>query len=74
MWDLPDTHLLFSFRALFTSKLGLNLKKKLVKYHFWNIVLYDAAMWTLRKVDQKYVESFAVWCWTRMEISWTDHV
>jgi hypothetical protein len=32
-------------------------------------------MWTLRKVDQKYVENFEMWCWRRMEkISWTDHV
>jgi hypothetical protein len=36
--------------------------------------LYGAAMWTLRKVDQKYLESFEMWCWTRMEIIWTDHV
>ena len=25
--------------------------------------------------DQKYLESFEMWCWRRMEkISWTDHV
>jgi hypothetical protein len=25
--------------------------------------------------DQKYLESFKMWCWRRMEkISWTDHV
>jgi hypothetical protein len=30
---------------------------------------------TLLAVDQKYKESFDVWCWRRMEkISWTDHV
>ena len=30
--------------------------------------------WTLRKVDQKYLESFEM-CWIRMEkISWTDRV
>jgi hypothetical protein len=34
-------------------------------------------MWTLRKVlvDQKYLESFEMWCWRRIEkISWTDRV
>jgi hypothetical protein len=37
--------------------------------------LYGAETWTLRKVDQKYVESFEMWCWRRMEkFSWTDHV
>jgi hypothetical protein len=27
------------------------------------------------KLDQKYLESFEMWCWRRMEkISWTDHI
>jgi hypothetical protein len=31
--------------------------------------------WTLQKVDQKYLESFEMWCCRRMEkISWTDCV
>jgi len=25
-------------------------------------------------VDQKHLEGFEMWCWRRMEISWTDHV
>jgi hypothetical protein len=37
----------------FTSKLDLNLKKKLVKCYIWSIALYRAEMWTLQKVDQK---------------------
>jgi hypothetical protein len=37
--------------------------------------LYGAETWTLRKVDQRYLESFEMWCWRRMEkISWTDRV
>jgi hypothetical protein len=28
----------------------------------------------LRNVDQKYVESFEMWCWRRMDIIWTDRV
>jgi hypothetical protein len=28
-----------------------------------------------QKVDQKYLESFEMWYWRRMDkISWTDHV
>jgi hypothetical protein len=62
-------------KNLFTSKLDLNLRKKLVKCYIWSIALYDAEMWTLRKMDQKYLESFEMWCWRRMEkISWTDRV
>jgi hypothetical protein len=36
---------------------------------------YGAEMWTLREVDQKYLESVEMWCWRKMEkISWTDRV
>jgi hypothetical protein len=28
----------------------------------------------LRAEDYKHLESFEMWCWRRMEISWTDHV
>ena len=35
--------------------------------------MFGDEIWTLRKVDQKYVKSFGMWCWRRMEkISWTD--
>ena len=61
-------------KNLFTSKLDLNLRKKLVKFHVWSMALYGAETWTLRVTDQKRPESFEVWCWRRMEISWTDHV
>ena len=37
--------------------------------------MYGAETWTLRVADQKYLESFEMWCWRRMEkIIWTDHV
>jgi hypothetical protein len=35
----------------------INLRKELVKCHIWSIALYGAEIWTLRKVDQKYLES-----------------
>jgi len=34
-------------KTLFTSKLDLNLRKKLVKYYIWSIVLYGSENWTL---------------------------
>jgi hypothetical protein len=35
--------------------------------------LYGAETWTPGKVDQKYLVSFEMWCWRRMEMtSWTD--
>jgi len=62
-------------KTLFTSKLDLNLRKKLVKCYIWSMALYGAETWMLRAADQKYLVSFAMWCWRRMEkISWTNHV
>jgi hypothetical protein len=52
----------------------LELRKKLIKCYIWSIALYGAETWTFRAVDQKHLESFEMWCWRRMEISWTDHV
>jgi hypothetical protein len=61
--------------TLFTSKLDLNLRKKLVKCYIWSMALYGAETWTLWAADGKYLESFEMWCWRRMQkISWTDHV
>jgi hypothetical protein len=57
----------FNKKTLFTSKLDLELGKKLVKCYIWSIALYCAENWTLRKLDQKYLESFEMWCWRRME-------
>jgi hypothetical protein len=54
-------------RRLFNSKLDLNFRKKLIKCYMWSIALYGGETWTLRKVDQKYLESFERWCWRRME-------
>jgi hypothetical protein len=65
----------FNKKTLFTSKLDFNLRKKLAKCYIWSIALYGAETWTLRKVDQKHLKSFEMWCWRRMErISWTDDV
>jgi hypothetical protein len=62
-------------KVVFTCKLDLNVRKKLVKCYIWSISLYGSETWTLHGVDQKYPESFEMWCWRRMEkISWTDHV
>jgi hypothetical protein len=48
-------------KNLFSSKLELNLRKKLAKCYIWSIALYGAETWTLRKMDQKYLESFGMW-------------
>jgi hypothetical protein len=52
----------FNKKKTFTSKLDLNLRKKLVQCYIWSIALYGAETWTLWKVDQKYLESLEMWC------------
>jgi hypothetical protein len=62
-------------KTLFTSKLDLNLREKLEKSYIWSKAFYSAENWTLRKVDQEYLDSFEMWCSRRMEkISWTSCV
>jgi hypothetical protein len=43
-------------KKLFTSKLDVNLKNKLVKCCIWSTAVYGAEIWTYRKVDQIYLE------------------
>jgi hypothetical protein len=57
----------FNKKILFTSKLDLNLRKKLVKCYIWSIALYGAETWTLQKLDQKYLDRIEMWCWRRKE-------
>ena len=46
-----------------------------MKSYNWSLALCGAETWTLRKVDQKYLDSSAMWCWRRMKkISWTNRV
>jgi hypothetical protein len=51
---------IFNKKVFFTSKLGLNLRNKLLKCYIWSTTLYCAETWTLKKVDQKCLESFKI--------------
>ena len=51
------------------------LRKRLVKYFVWSVVLYGAETWTLRRNEQKQLEGFEMWVWRRMErVKWTDKI
>ena len=41
--------------------------KELVRCYVWSIALYGSETWTVRKLERKYLESFEMWCWRRME-------
>ena len=45
-------------KNIFTSKLDLNLRKKVVKCYVRSMALYGAETWTLRAADRKHLESF----------------
>ena len=48
-------------KALFTSKLDFNVRKKLLKCYIWSLVLYGAETWPLRAGKQQYLENSEMW-------------
>ena len=38
----------------------------LVKCYIWSIAFHGTETWTFRKVEQKYLETFEMWCWKRI--------
>ncbi|KAI5742530.1 hypothetical protein M8J77_008273 [Diaphorina citri] len=60
---------------LTTRRIPLKLRKRFVKCYVWSVVLYGAETWTMRKKEEKYLESFEMWVWRRLEgIKWSDRV
>jgi len=61
-------------RNLLCSKnMSINLRKRLIKVYVWSVALYECETWVLNKMEQKFFESFEMWCWRRMlRISWTE--
>ena len=50
-----------------------NLKIKLLRALIWPVILYGSEGWTLRKTDEKKIESSEMWCYRRLLIiSWKD--
>ena len=52
---------------LFTTKLDLYLRKKLLECYRRNQALYGPETWTLLKADQIYLETFTMWCCRRIK-------
>ena len=56
------------------QQIDINARTKLGHRPTLSLALFIAETGTLR-VDHKYLESFEMWCWRRMEnVSWTDRV
>jgi hypothetical protein len=45
-------------KIIFTSKVEVNWMKKLEKFYSWSIDFHGAETWTLRKIEQKQLESY----------------
>ena len=55
---------------------GINkdLKMKLVRSLVSTVLTYGADGWTLKKADEKRIESAELWIYRRMlRVSWTEH-
>jgi hypothetical protein len=46
--------------TFFTIKVDLNVRREQVQCYIWSMALCGAETWTLREVDQKYLESFGM--------------
>ena len=58
-----------------TNSLNQTLKKRLAKSLMWRALLYGSEAWTLKKDDIRWLDSFEMWVWRRMEkISRTERV
>jgi len=67
--------LLVYFFATFSEKKKTVFGSKLVICYFCSIELFGAETWTCRNRDHKYLGSFKIWCWRRMQkIGWTSLV
>jgi len=62
-------------KKLFTGKMNLELKKRIMKCLVWSVALYAAETWTLTQTDRRRLELESFEMWRRMEkISWFDEV
>ena len=62
-------------RSTFYGPLEKELRKSLVKYFVWSVLVYGAETWTLRQNEQKRLEAFKMWIWRRMErVRWIDKI
>ncbi|KAI5751137.1 hypothetical protein M8J77_004668 [Diaphorina citri] len=63
-------------RNLLTArKIPVSLRVRFAKCYVWSVLLYGCESWIIRRREEKYLESFEMWLWRRMEgVKWTDKV
>ena len=59
--------------VLCSRKLGLSIRKRMLKCYVWSVLLYGCESWTISKKSEKRLEAAEMWFWRRMmRISWTE--
>ena len=65
----------FNKKKTFYQHNGLKFEEETSKMLHWEHGFVWCQNLDASAADHKYLESFEMWCWRRMEkISWTDHV
>ena len=54
-------------KKLFTDKMNLELKKRIMKCLVRSVALYAAETWTLTQTDRRRLETFEMSMWRRIE-------
>lgn len=54
-------------RKLLYGRLDRTLRKRLVKYFVWSVVLYSTETWSLRIKDERRLKAFEMWIWRRKD-------
>ncbi|KAJ4445236.1 hypothetical protein ANN_07037 [Periplaneta americana] len=57
----------FNRKKSICGPLEKELRKRLATCFVWSVALYGAETWTLRRSEEKRIETFEIWIWSRME-------
>ena len=58
--------------SIFKSRdITLPTKVHLVKAMVFPVIMYGCESWTIKKTKYRRIDAFELWCWRRLEISWT---
>ena len=59
--------------SIFKSRdITLPTKAHLVKAMFFPVVMYGCESWTVKKAERWIIDTFELWCWTRLlKVPWT---
>ena len=58
--------------VLKSKDITLSAKVHIVKGMVFPVVMYGCESWTIKKAEQKRIDTFELWCWRRLlRVPWT---